>query len=184
LSIISISPYAIVYIHSDEQKWVKMELEGTLFVCQLTPSALGAVRYAAIILNRRGMQDFFFEITTPEDVEATGEYLVLQAAEPDGVKIYGIWIFSEPPPSSTAGTREANIAIIKGCAEEAEKSRKAVEEQFPEESVPMGRQLSLRQLFGEQREQDAGWSVHSHPSKPQTPQNDILGQLFKNANRD
>jgi hypothetical protein len=50
-------------------------------------------------------------------------------------------------------------------------------------SAPMGRQLSLRELFGQQREQDAGFSIHSHNSQPaQVPaQSDVLGQLFMRA---
>src|SRR5262249_41229325 len=44
----------------------------------------------------------------------------------------------------------------------------APEDDTEGESVPMGRQLSLRELFGQQREQDSGWSVHVHQS-PQEP---------------
>lgn len=57
--------------------------------------------------------------------------------------------------------------------EEATNQYDAEEDLAPEddteaESVPMGRQLSLRELFGQQREQDSGWSVHVHQS-PRAP---------------
>jgi hypothetical protein len=63
--------------------------------------------------------------------------------------------------------------------------------------VPMGRQVSLRELFGQQREQDADFSVHSHNSHPlpsqaqqqhayapAPTQQDVLGQLFMKAKQD
>ena len=58
-------------------------------------------------------------------------------------------------------------------------------------SVPMGRQLSLRDLFGQQRTQDAAWSVINHhnahaPPQPdlQSGQPDMLSQLFMKAKQD
>lgn len=62
----------------------------------------------------------------------------------------------------------------------------------------MGRQLSLRELFGQQRTQDAAWSVINHhnaqvapPSQgqhptsiPQPGQPDMLSQLFMKAKED
>lgn len=68
-------------------------------------------------------------------------------------------------------------------------------------SVPMGRQLSLRDLFGQQRTQDAAWSVinhhnaqaHIHAQPPpelqlgqpgQPAQPDMLSHLFMKAKQD
>lgn len=62
----------------------------------------------------------------------------------------------------------------------------------------MGRQLSLRELFGQQRTQDSAWSVQNHhtaqpevmhqhyqPAQAQQPaQNDVLSQLFMKAKQD
>ena len=84
---------------------------------------------------------------------------------------------------------------IKGLALQAEESRRAREngaeggfEQGDEGGgVPMGRQLSLRELFGQQRAQDAEWSVNNHDSSragPGVPQGDVLGQLFMKAKQD
>jgi hypothetical protein len=62
-------------------------------------------------------------------------------------------------------------------------------------SVPMGRQLSLRELFGQQRTQDAAWSVVNHHNaqalhqgyqptpSPQPAQPAMLNQLFMSANQ-
>lgn len=186
LSIIFIASYCIPYLHAQdlEDKWVKMEVEGSLFVCQLTPSPLGATRYCLIILNRRGMNNFFVELKTPDDIDdPQNDYVLLQVQGPEHVNLYAIWIFTEHSPSSNVETPKETFAILQRCAQEAEQSRRMVEEELAEESVPMGRQLSLRQLFGVQREQDADWSVHNHHSKPHTPQDDVLGQLFRNAAR-
>ena len=72
-------------------------------------------------------------------------------------------------------------------------------------SVPMGRQISLKDLFGQQRAQDDAWSVRAHhlvpeqqhpqqpnyqhmmphqmpsPTPPPQPQSDVLGDLFRRA---
>ncbi|KAK5291600.1 hypothetical protein LTR16_002185 [Cryomyces antarcticus] len=208
-AILSIAPYAVVYLFSPPtQQWEKCGIEGTLFVCQLAAdSAVAYDRYAVVILNRRGMDNFETELLSVEDVEVTDEYVILQvAAESEGegegrgteaegkggVKVYGLWIFSEPAPSSTALMREVNARIIQDCAALAQNSRALVREQQrlqgtgqggqaggqgqereqevsqaePDASIPMGRQLSLRELFGQQREQDSGWSAHTHTSPP------------------
>ena len=195
-SIIALAPYAVLYVFVPEtQKWDKCNIEGTLFVCGLEddPDLPGAQRFVAVVLNRRGLDNFATLLDKSHDVEVTDEYVILQVhgdltiedgneedqAQP-GVKIYGLWIFSEGG-TSTADIRRQVAAVIKECAATAETSRVAAEEamrlaqaaspnyhqdQHTEEpvSAPMGRQLSLRELFGQQREQDAGFSVHDHHS--------------------
>ncbi|OCK78601.1 PH domain-like protein [Lepidopterella palustris CBS 459.81] len=192
LSILSIAPYAVLYLFSPSlQTWEKCGIEGTLFVVQLTPSHLGADRYAVMVLNRRGLENFVTELERGDDVENTEEYVILQVkgkgGDGDGPLIYGLWIFSEPA-SSTSMAREVNAKVIQDCAVQAEMSRKLLEAELRESSngagravgveetqtegeeggeesaVPMGRQVSLRELFGKQRERDAGWSVHDHHS--------------------
>jgi hypothetical protein len=205
VAILSIAHYAVVYLFSPTtQQWEKCGIEGTMFVCQLTPSSIGADRYSVMILNRRGLDNFTTELLSADDVEITEEYIILQIIAADGMpQVFGLWIFSEPPPSSTADTRRINAQIIVDCATQAELSRKALEQRQrdhqngnsqdePEEaeaddedeetedqteeddpaSVAMGRQISLRELFGKQREQDSAWSVHIHnsPTTKSTPQ--------------
>ncbi|EEH17740.2 hypothetical protein PABG_00303 [Paracoccidioides brasiliensis Pb03] len=199
-SILSLAPYAVVYVFSaTKQLWEKSGIEGTLFVCQLTQGELGEERYSVLVLNRRGMDNFEARLTDGDDVEVTEEYVILKVestgAEPgastiksaDGREsvIYGLWIFSEPAPSSTAEARTLNARIIKEYAVHGGESRKfaleraAVErrnnalvgaahvdqhgdEGVQQGGVPMGRQISLKELFGQQRQQDDEWSVKVH----------------------
>ncbi|KAJ5191829.1 Dcp1-like decapping [Penicillium cinerascens] len=259
-SILSLAQYSVVYIFSPTTRgWEKNGVEGTLFVCQLTPGSLGEDRYTAFVLNRRGLQNFDLPLTDSENVELTEEYVILKADEatdgekgtngiadplnPQGgrqngnstdVRIYGIWIYSEPPPNSTADIRIVNAQMIRDCATHAGQSLKlarkrleelrqngmhvaaaAAEMQAPpleeaQASAPMGRQMSLKDIFGQQRAQDDAWSVRAHHISPDqqhmqmyqsmmTPQGqpqdqhqpppppqaqvhpDVLGDLFRRA---
>ena len=201
-----VTPYAALYTFSLEtQQWEKLGVEGTLFLCRLTPSAIGADRYSVAILNRRGLDNFYLELTSEEEMEFTDPYVILQ-----GDQVYGIWVFADPPPASTADCRTDTANKIMQAAEKARLSREAKEQEARNgvhqasehvetaTSAPMGRQLSLRELFGQQRQQDADFSVHDHHSQ-HMPQNypqqqayipapnpgmshqDVLGQLFFNA---
>ncbi|KAF2715147.1 PH domain-like protein [Pleomassaria siparia CBS 279.74] len=191
-----VAPYAVLYAFNlDTEQWEKIGIEGTLFVCELTPSLSGADRFSVVILNRRSLDNFAMELTSEAEMEITDEYVILQ-----GDQVYGLWIFSEPPPSSTANTRVETAEKIKALATQAAETRRAREqvvkngadtaaeqEHVQEGSVPMGRQLSLRELFGQQRVQDAAWSVHNHHSPSPGPGltgNDVLGQLFMKAKQD
>lgn len=203
LAIEHVTPYAALYTFNLEtQQWEKVGVEGTLFTCQLTPSPIGAERYCAIIYNRRGLDNFYQELTSSDEMEITDPYVILQ-----GDLVYGIWIFADPPPASTSNCRIETAEKMMAMADRAKASREAKEREaghgFEEAakqtgaaSAPMGRQLSLRELFGQQREQDAGFSVHDHHSQEspyhqpeytlnQAPrQQDVLGQLFMKAKQD
>ncbi|KAM5442759.1 hypothetical protein MferCBS31731_002144 [Microsporum ferrugineum] len=206
-SILSLAQYAVVYhFNATTQLWEKIGVEGTLFVCQLTQGELGEERYSVFLLNRRGMNNFDVKLSTGDDIEITEEYVILKVDEHNrgpetqekgaivtspGQKamIYGIWIFSEPPPSSTADARSINAQVIKECAVHAGESRKLAEERLAAErnrtatqqnmytgdtgngehaqgGIPMGRQISLKELFGQQRAQDDEWSVKVHSPVP------------------
>ncbi|OQE40259.1 hypothetical protein PENCOP_c006G03890 [Penicillium coprophilum] len=261
-SILSLAPYAVVYIFSPTTKqWEKNGVEGTLFVCQETQGGLGEERYTAFVLNRRGLNNFDLPLTDRENVEITDDYVILKAEEsPQGesgqngiadplhpqnvpnnqtatnnVRIYGLWIYSEPPPNSTAESRTINAQMILECATHAGESLKLARERLEamrqnslhlaaaaastkappmeeiQAGVPMGRQISLKDLFGQQRAQDDGWSVRAHhvgpeqhqqhqqpypqqpnyqhmipqqmpsPAPPPQAQSDVLGDLFRRA---
>ncbi|KAI9856289.1 MAG: hypothetical protein M1824_005504 [Vezdaea acicularis] len=171
--ILSIANYAVVYVFSTEsQTWEKNDIEGTMFVCQLSPSEVakeeGIERYKVIILNRRGLDNFTADLTSSNDVEITDQYVILRSSSnPGNAPIYGLWIFSEPPPSSTAETRTRNAKIIEDCAAAAEASTKAMrakKEKQVEHSTensrnnrrkdPIGRQVNLQELFGHQQAAD------------------------------
>ncbi|KAJ5104830.1 Dcp1-like decapping [Penicillium alfredii] len=250
-SVLSLAPYAVVYLFSPTtRQWEKNGVEGSLFVCQQTQGSLGEERYNAFVLNRRGLDNFDLPLTDGENVELTEEYVILKADEsaeaengengiadplnpqngrpntqngaPNNVRIYGLWIYSEPPPNSTAEARTLNAQMIRECATHAGQSLKLARERLEamrqnglhvaaaaastqaapleevQASVPMGRQISLKDLFGQQRAQDDGWSVRAHhlgpadhrpayqpmmaqpPPAPQA-QPDVLSDLFRRA---
>lgn len=184
-SIISIAPYAVVYLFSPtSQQWEKSGTEGTLFVCQLSSTEPGADRFSVIVLNRRGLSNFQVDLLNEEDVQVTDEYVILRVYDDEAAiqHIYGLWIFSEPPPSSTANTRTMTAQIIRDCAVQAETSRRITEEQHHtstighdgEQDAPQsetrGRQVPLRELFGQQHEQDDGLSIMRQSAQTMTPQ--------------
>ena len=159
-----VTPYAVVYVFSPTtQQWEKSGIEGTAFVCGLTPNDESVYRYAVIVLNRRGLENFSIELRSTNDVEITEEYVILQS-ERDGVpQVHGLWVFCEPPPASTSQQREATARKIQECAARGELGRKLVEEQQASTQAQtdnaMSRSLSLRELFGQQRNQDENWAV-------------------------
>lgn len=218
-------------------------------MCNLTQGALGEERYTAFVLNRRGLNNFDIPLTDGENVEITEDYVILKSDEeavdangrnggnggkPAGgngdVRIYGLWIYSEPPPNSTAQTRTINAQMVRECAVHAGHSLRIARERLEasqqnglhmaaeaaattaapleevQSSVPMGRQVSLKDLFGQQRAQDDGWTVRAHqfgmewppqqappqqappqppmgmpPPQSQPQQQDVLGDLFRRA---
>ena len=119
-SILSLAPYAVLYaFNSASSAWEKSGIEGTLFVCSLTsPMGVAQERYAVTILNRRGLENFWLELTRGEEVEVTEEYVILQGGEGEEGKVYGLWIFEEGA-GSTKGIREVTARLIKECAEAA-----------------------------------------------------------------
>ncbi|KAE8349144.1 hypothetical protein BDV28DRAFT_141847 [Aspergillus coremiiformis] len=239
-SILSLAPYAVIYIFSPStRQWEKNGVEGSLFVCQLSQGPLGEERYNAFVLNRRGLNNFDVPLTDGDNVEITEEYVILKVDNDSGLsmgnsnntngksannvdlRIYGLWIYSEPPPNSTAETRSINAQVIRECAVHAGQSMKLARERLEatrqnglhaaaaaaastaapvdevQSSVAMGRQVSLRDLFGQQRAQDDEWSTKAHHvesqewrqsaisdpiAQPQPqPQQDVLGDLFRRA---
>ncbi|RMD41373.1 hypothetical protein DV735_g3752, partial [Chaetothyriales sp. CBS 134920] len=187
-AILSIAPYAVIYEFSPlpQPAWAKTGVEGTLFVCQLTPGPFGEDRYAAMVLNRRGLDNFEAPLMEEEDagVEMTDEYVIISFKQGHEQKIYGVFIFSEGPGSSTADTRDVNANLMKTLATLASASRRTAErdaaeaqaqddangyqeetEDRPAQStLPDARRqhISLQQLFGQQRAQDASFSVRTH----------------------
>lgn len=121
-SILFIAPYAVVYTFSSaSEQWEKCDIEGTLFVCQLASHPAGGERFSVIILNRRRLDNFKLELLEGGQVEDTEQFIILQDRDEQGsVRVFGLWIFSEPNPSSTAETREQVVRVIADCAARAE----------------------------------------------------------------
>ena len=165
-AILSIAPYAVVYhFSSTSQSWEKLGIEGTLFVCSLYPAyPSGPERYNVTVLNRRGLENFTTELLDGRDVEVTDEYVILSVGKTDGDeegegegekerekgKVYGLWIFSEPEPSSTSQARAINARVIMECAVAAARGKRTVEEGKSEVGggkVRAGQRITLQDLF-------------------------------------
>lgn len=194
-----VTSYVALYTFNLEtQQWEKVGIEGTLFICQLAPSSAGAEQYIVVILNRRGLDNFYMEITSRETMEISDPYVILQ-----GDLIYGLWIFADPPPASTQNDRIETAAKMLEIADRATASREAAEkratngvkgshEEVDTASAPMGRQLSLRQLFGQQHSQighpmsDTYQNQQAYTPTPDArpAQQDVLGQLFMKAKQE
>ena len=166
-----IAPYVVLYTFlPDTAGWEKTGVEGTAFVCRLRPTQERRTRYSIMILNRRGLNNFQLELSGDVTVESADDITILQSKPEGKVHIYGFWVFSEPLPSSTSEHREAFTQTIRTCAQEVKRGE---EEDIPntledsQASVPMDRKISLKEIFGQQRQQDDSWSVRSHsPVQP------------------
>jgi Dcp1-like decapping family len=218
LSILNIAPYAVIYEFSPlpEPTWSKTGIEGSLFINQLTSGPYGEDRYNAIILNRRGLENFEVPLIEGENagVEVTEEYVIISFKRGHELKIYGVYIFSEGVGTSTAQTRELTAELMKTLAVQSGASRQAAEAAAAEAraqhtnghvkeaeatleeqgmGTPMGRQISLQQLFGQQRAEDASFSARAHnvdraadrsnpmPGPLQDQQPNALLDLFRQA---
>ena len=194
VSIVSLASYAVVYVFSQiSQQWEKHGTEGTLFVCELLPTPSATARYAVLVLNRRGLDNFQLELLNSDDIEITEEYVILQEhGDGDSNKAYGLWIFTEPEPSSTAHTKEVNAKIIEECALRAERGRELADREpkvvngqglggnTPRSGlreVGMQRDGSAGRLNMQSSGNDPGQANHGDGANPP----DILGELFRKA---
>lgn len=200
-SILFIAPYSVVYTFSPtSERWEKCGIEGTLFVCQLVSHPAGGERYSVIILNRRGLNNFKLELLEAGQVEETEEFIILQNQDNQGnVGVFGLWIFSEPEPSSTAGTRDRVARVIADCAARAEATRTAAGSGASGNWAGMEREVSRSGQVSSKQQQQGPIEVFpptlhlsTFPSQPQSQQplsttpsqpegDDILGDLFRKA---
>lgn len=185
-AILSVAPYAVIYTFSPSPspEWIKSGVEGSLFVCQLEPGQLGEDRFNVIVLNRRGLENFEAELTEDESggVELTDDYIIVTSNVSGQPTASGIWVFSEGPGSSTAITRDLIAKFVKERAVQAGESCRAAEarkarnpngqpSQYSNDdfSAPMDRQISLQEMFGQQRKDDDEWSVKVHSPAESQP---------------
>lgn len=179
--ILSVAPFAVVYLFSPEsQQWEKCGIEGTLFVCQLQPqmtpeNSVIIERYSVVILNRKGLENFSTELLSASNVEITEQFVILQVAAEDGTpQIFGLWIFSEPAPASTAQSREINAQIIQECASRAESSRLLAGQSVGSEEDP-------EEDGEEEREQEVQPAYAQETMPPSAGQQINVGNLFAHA---
>ena len=154
ISLHHVSPYAVVYIFNPtSEEWEKSGIEGTTFVCGLVPNPVCDQRCSVVVLNRRGLDNFNVEVKSTHEIEITDEYIIFQSEQDGQLQVYGLWVYSEPPPSSTAHHREMTATKIQELASKAELSRKSIVEQdlngyeaeMEQEAVSAVRQPSSRQ---------------------------------------
>ena len=194
ISIVSLASFVVVYVFSPmTHQWEKNGMEGTLFICELSPIPSATERYAVFVLNRRGLDNFKLELLDSDDVDITEEYVILQEHnDEDAITAYGLWIFTEPEPSSTAHAKEVNAKIIEECALRAEKGRvPADREQRHFKGQGMGAntsQSSFREAKVQGTESTGLMNMqrstsHSHQPKriDGTQPPDVLGELFRKA---
>ncbi|KAF2434700.1 PH domain-like protein [Tothia fuscella] len=163
--ILTLANYAVLYKHSFEKKeWEKQDIEGTLFVCQLQLDSLGGERYSVVIMNRRGLKNFMEELIGENALEFTDDFIIQARESVEGELVaYGFWIHQD---GSTANARVEVGAVIRELAVRGEKSRREKREEMEKREeaasgVAMGRQLSLSDLFRNQRAEDGGLSLGS-----------------------
>lgn len=184
VSIVSIASYAVVYIFSpSSQQWEKNGVEGTLFICELSPNSSAAPRYSVLVLNRRGLENFKLELLDSDDVDVTEEYVILQGHDDADVpKAYGLWIFSEPEPSSTAQAREINAKIIEECAFKAKRGRIPMDRQQQINGHGIGKSAGGRDSQGATAQLATSDSHRSNPAMNTKPP-DVLVGLFREATK-
>ena len=116
--ILTLAPFSVLYTFSPTtQSWEKCEVEGTLFVCALTPTEGKGLRYSVVILNRKGLDNFYLEIGDVDDdgegqvsVEISEIFTMIYADD----KIWGLWIYEENNKSEGGGSTSK---VIVACAE-------------------------------------------------------------------
>lgn len=164
VQILAQAPKGELYNFSTETNtWARGNVEGNLFVGKLTPSPItGAARHCIVILNRRGLDNLIIESGEIDSVEITDEFLLLGFRRQDDrhnaeVKVVGFYIFPDPGMHS----REYICQMVKEHWEMAKMDQYRSGQQeaisYDDEvmesieegaTVPLGRRLSLSELFG------------------------------------
>jgi hypothetical protein len=178
-TILEIAASAYIYtLNNDTGEWEKTGIEGTLFVCELTPSPItGTPRHCIVVLNRKGLENLIVYSGEIQAVEISDQFLLLkfrsresgngngyvqEAKEEE--KILGFFMTAD------GDVKERVCHAVKSHWEMAMREREHGEgmedmvENFGdegysvsggggmgevvEESKPMGRRLSLSELFG------------------------------------
>ncbi|KAK2630112.1 hypothetical protein QTJ16_000932 [Diplocarpon rosae] len=164
-AIISYAPSAQLYTMQPTGSWEKQaNVEGTLFICQLTPSPItGGSRHCIVLLNRKGLENLIVESGEIQNVEITEQGYLMLGFKPRAeshqteMKVLCLFIQADDPP------REAICQMIKGHWEEATRERSLAggsdgisnlgdgfipSTEGHEDQKTMGRRLSLSELFG------------------------------------
>lgn len=162
-SIICYAPSAQLYTMPSGSWEKEANVEGTLFICALTPSPVtGGGRHCIVLLNRKGLENLIVESGEIQHVEIAAEGFLMLGFRPRGaaegdMKVLGLFIQADDPP------REAIALLVKEHWEEANRERSLAggddgivnlgdgfiaSSTGHEEERTMGRRLSLSELFG------------------------------------
>ncbi|KPI36959.1 uncharacterized protein AB675_6014 [Cyphellophora attinorum] len=102
VDVLSIIKYATMYEFKFEDPsnpgWVKLNIEGSLFMCQLTPGQYGEDQYSVILLNRKDIDNFTAPLLEVSNggVKIQDPYIIISFADQAGQqKIYGVHVFSD-----------------------------------------------------------------------------------------
>lgn len=169
--ILEIAASAYIYtLNNATSEWEKTGIEGTLFVCELTASPItGTPRHCIVVLNRKGLENLIVESGEIQAVEIQDQFLLLKFRSREGEeeqeKILGFFM-----TTNGAEERERICLAVKSHWEMAMREREEGEgmegmvENFGDEGYvgaggvmgeaageyrPMGRRLSLTELFGQ-----------------------------------
>ena len=116
--------------------WEKKELAGSSFLCASKSPPSTEEQYHLIILNRLGVTNFIWTLSSTECIEDDGNHLVFNHTsgfspipqepgyEIDAQSCWGIWVFPNP---SMADEREKMRESLMECARLAEEATKARE---------------------------------------------------------
>ncbi|KAI6247024.1 mRNA-decapping enzyme-like protein [Erysiphe necator] len=152
--IIAIAASASIYTLTPDNsetgaEWKRADIEGTLFVCEL---GYGPDQHCLVVLNRKGRDNLIIQFGEIVDVEVTNEFLILRFSSNGEARILGFFI------QCSGCSREEICELIKGLWEAATKqpvsSRPININENPKiietktEFKPIGRKLSLSELFG------------------------------------
>jgi hypothetical protein len=173
--ILSIAQSAYIYtLAHSTGTWEKTNIEGSMFVCELTPSPItGSPRHCIIVLNRKGLENLIIDSGEIEAVEISDEFLLLSFRSKEELlvqnqdqqtKILGFFL-----TTNSEKDREEVCQLVKSHWEIAMKERESGEgregmvENFGDEGYgiaaggavgegvgenkAMGRRLSLTELF-------------------------------------
>ncbi|KAE8446665.1 hypothetical protein EG329_011708 [Mollisiaceae sp. DMI_Dod_QoI] len=168
--IVAIAPNAVIYTFPEESMtWEKTSIEGSMFVCQLTPSPVtGGIRHCIIVLNRKGMENLIIESGEIEDVEIKDDFLILSFQSQEKIKTMGVFIHGDEYTP-----RDYICQLVKAHWETAMEERTEVgSEEYdeevlqsieaPEENRPMGRRISLSDLFGRREQTETEEEYYHH----------------------
>lgn len=202
--IIAIAPFAVLYqCHPETQQWEKCELQGSLFICQMSPPKPGAFPlYKVIILNRKGMDNFELNLVSTENIEITEQFIMCSVMDKDAEmpRVYGLWMYSED--EEAVRTRETIGKTIMELAARAEQFGPVYDDDASYEEtyesgadvalyaqaqveVPAaqesGQRIDLATLFG--KPGNIHHTTEQPPPRQGSEQQNALLDLFKNASK-